>query len=52
MENKLLAIKGERGWGMGKLGVWHQQIKTTIYKVDKQQSPTVQHRELYSVSCN
>ena len=25
---------------------------TTIYKIDKQQGPTVQHRELYSISCN
>ena len=24
----------------------------TIYKVDKQQGPTVQHRELYSILCN
>ena len=29
-----------------------QQIQTTIYKMDKQQGPTVQHRELYSVSYN
>ena len=35
-----------------KLGVWDQQIETTIYKIDKQQDPTVQHRELYSISCN
>ena len=33
-----------------KLGVWDQQIQTTIYKVDKRQGPTVQHRELYSIS--
>ena len=24
-----------------------EQIQTTIYKIDKQQGPTVQHRELY-----
>ena len=24
----------------------------TVYKVDNQQGPTVQHRELYSVFCN
>ena len=35
-----------------KLGVWDQQIQTTIYKIDKQQGPAVQHRELYSISCN
>ena len=38
--------KGKNG-GRGKLGVWDQQIQTTIYKIDKQQGPTVQHRELY-----
>ena len=27
-------------------------IYTTMYKIDKQQGPIVQHRELYSVSCN
>ena len=26
--------------------------KATIYKIDKQQGPTVEYRELYSVSCN
>ena len=25
---------------------------TTIYKTDKQPGPTVEHRELYSISCN
>ena len=27
-------------------------LYTLIYKVDKQQGPTVQHRELYSVPSN
>ena len=40
--------KGDRD----KLGVWDQQIQTTIYKIDKRQGPSVQHRELYSVSFN
>ena len=40
--------KGERD----KFGVWDQQIQTTIRKVDKQQGPTVQYRELYSISYN
>ena len=35
-----------------KLEVWDQQIHTTIYKIGKQQGPTVQHRELYSTSYN
>ena len=37
--------KGE-GWGEDKLGVWDQHIHTTIYKIDNQQGPTIQHREL------
>ena len=32
--------KGKRG-GRDKLGVWDQQIHTTIYKTDKKQGPTV-----------
>ena len=31
--------------GRDKLGVWDQQMQTTIPKLDKQQVPTVQHRE-------
>ena len=38
--------------GRGKSGIQDWQIQTTKYKVDKQQGPTVQQRELYSVSCN
>ena len=34
-----------------KLGVWNEQIHTTIYKTDNQQGPTVQHREPYSMFC-
>ena len=34
------------------LGVWDQKIQTTTYKTDKQQGPTVSHRELYSIFCN
>ena len=42
-----------KGKGGGdKLGVWDQQIQTTIYKIDKQQGPTVYHWELYSISFN
>ena len=40
----------EEGWGMGRLGVWNQQMQTIIYRMDKQQGPTVEHRELYSVA--
>ena len=27
-------------------------MQTSIYKMDKQQGPTVKHRELYSMSCD
>ena len=33
-----------RGKDGNKPGVQDQQIQTTIYKIDKQQGPTVQHR--------
>ena len=42
----------QRGKRRDKLGVWVQQIQTTIYKIGKQQGPTVQHRELSLISCN
>ena len=29
------------GWG-----IWDQQMQTMIYRTDKQQGPTVQHKEL------
>ena len=38
--------------GRDKLGIWNEQIDTTIYKKDNQEGPTVQHRRLYSVACN
>ena len=41
------------GWdGLDKLGVWDEQIHTTVYKIDKPQGPTVEHGELCSISCN
>ena len=42
---------GCQGGGSG-LGVWDQQMQTVINKMDKQQGPAVQHRELYSISCD
>ena len=32
-------------------GVWDQQIRIIIYRMDKQQGPNVQHREVYPLSC-
>ena len=45
-----IVTKGERR--RDKLGVWDQQIQTTMYKIGNQQGPTVWHGELYSISCN
>ena len=42
--------QGEWGEGDG-LGAGDQQVQTSIYRVDKQ-GPTVEHRELQSMSCD
>ena len=44
IENKLTVIKEKGGWGSDKLGVWNQEIRTTVYKTDKQYGPAVLHR--------
>ena len=44
--------QGGGGQGNDRLGVWDQQMQTIVYRMDKQQGPTVQHRELYSISCD
>ena len=46
IQNRLVATK-ERKAGRGKF--WEFGV---IYMMDKQQSPTVQHREPYSLSCD
>ena len=38
--------------GRDGLGVWGQQMQTIIYRIDRQQGPIIQHRELYSISCD
>ena len=51
IENKLKVTEG--GWKRRrKLGVCHQQVYTTVYKMDKQQGPAVPYRERYPVSYN
>ena len=30
----------------GRLGVWDGHVHTAIFKIDNQQGPTVEHREL------
>ena len=46
-----MVTKGERGWG-DKLGGWDLHIHITIYEIDNQKGPSVQHRELYSIVYN
>ena len=33
----------------GGLGVWDQQMQSIIYRMDEEEGPTVQHREIYSI---
>lgn len=33
------------------VGVWGWQMQTITFRMDKQQGPNVQHRKLYSISC-
>ena len=46
MEHKLVVIGGEKEGGREKIGVWDQEIPTTMYKIDKQQEYTVPHRAI------
>ena len=48
IENKLVVAK-VGGWGRDGLEVWDYQMQTIIYRMNKKQGPTVQHRELYSI---
>ena len=47
----VLRLSGGDGAGEGWTGSLGQQIQMIIYRIDKQ-GPTVQHRELCSVSCD
>ena len=42
--------QGGGGWGRDALGVWGWQMQTITNRMNKQQGPTVKHRELYSIS--
>ena len=49
MENRLVIAKGEGGGGKdGEFGV--SRMQTVAYSLDKQQGPTVEHTEQYSIS--
>ena len=52
MEHKLVVIGGEKEGGRDKIGVWDQELQTTMYKIDKQQEYTVSHRAKQSMFCN
>ena len=41
--------QGGGGWERDGLGVREWQIETIIHRRHKQQGPTVQHRELYTI---
>ena len=41
--------QGAGGWVMERLGVWDEQIHTTIHRIDKPQVPAVLQGELYSI---
>ena len=48
LDIKLLSSLGP--WGSW--GVWEGHVHTTIFKIGKQQGPTVQHGELCSMLCD
>ena len=50
-ENRLVVAKWVVGWEREGLGVRDEQMQTIIQRMDKQ-GPTVEHRELYSISYN
>ena len=48
---KYRPVVDKKGWVRDRVEVQGQWMQTTIYKMDKQ-GPDVQHRELYSISCD
>ena len=50
LENQLMAASREDG-GRDSQGVWDGHVHTAIFKMDNQQGPTVQHRELCLMFC-
>ena len=40
-QNTLVIAKREERCGRDRLGVWNCQMQTVIYRMDKQQGPTV-----------
>ena len=50
MKEELLKVIPQKHKGL--LGFWDQQMQTITRRMDKQQGPTLQHRELHSISCD
>ena len=48
---QMQTVMGEGGWRRDGLGAGDSQMQTVIYRTDKQQDPTVWHRERYSIFC-
>ena len=42
-----MVTKGKGGVGRDKLGVWDQDINAIMYKIDKQQGPTVYNNMMF-----
>ena len=51
LRNKLMVADGGRMGGRDNEEVWDGHVHTAVFKMDNQQAPTVQHRELCSMSC-
>ena len=52
MENRCVVSKQRvEGRARGSLGAWDEHMQTLTHRMDTQ-GPTVEHRELYSVSCD
>ena len=46
-----MVTRGGRMGGRDNQGVWDRHVHTAIFKMDNQQGPTVEHRELCSMLC-
>ena len=51
LKERIYGYQGEKR-GRARSAVWDRHVYTTIFKIDNQQGPTVQHRELGSIFCN
>ena len=47
-----LWLPGKKDGERGSQGDWDGHVHTALFKMDNQQGPTTQHRELCSMLCN